>query len=102
MAKETREIKRLMIRGVVQGLGFRAWAEREALSLGLKGWVRNRVDGSVEMLLAGPPAEVAAMIERCRKGPPLSKVEAIEVENAVMLDLGHRRPGEAFSLIATK
>ena len=102
MAKETREIKRLMIRGVVQGIGFRAWAEREALSLGLKGWVRNRVDGAVEMLLAGPPDEVAAMIERCRKGPPLSKVEAIDVENGVILDLGLRRPGEAFSLIATK
>jgi hypothetical protein len=42
------------------------------------------------------------MIERCRKGPPLSKVEAIDVENAAMLDLGLRRPGEAFSLIATK
>jgi acylphosphatase len=102
MAKETREIKRLMIRGVVQGIGFRAWSEREALALGLRGWVRNRVDGSVEMVLAGAPDQIAAMVERCRKGPPLSKVEAVEVEDAAMLDLGLRRPGEAFSLIATK
>ena len=102
MASEEREIKRLKIRGTVQGIGYRVWVEREALALGLKGWVRNRVDGSVEMVLAGAPDQIAAMIERCRKGPPLSKVEAIEVENAAMLDFGLRRPGEAFSLIATK
>ena len=102
MANETREIKRLMIRGVVHGIGYRAWSEREALALGLKGWVRNRTDGAVEMVLAGAPDQITAMIERCRKGPPLSKVEAIDVENASMLDLGLRRPGEAFSLIATK
>ena len=63
MARETREIKRLMIRGVVQGIGYRAWSEREALALGLKGWVRNRVDGSVEMVLAGAPDQITAMIE---------------------------------------
>jgi len=45
MASEEREIKRLMIRGTVQGIGFRVWVEREALALGLKGWVRNRRDG---------------------------------------------------------
>ena len=102
MADEPREIKRLMIRGVVQKIGFRVWAEREALGLGLKGWVRNRLDGSVEVLLAGPPTSMAAMIERCWRGPPLAKVDSVDVEDAVALDLGHRRPGEAFSLIATQ
>ena len=102
MANETREIKRLMIRGVVQRIGFRAWVEREALARGLKGWVRNRHDGAVEALVAGPPEAVAEMIERCGKGPPLAKVETIEIEDAVALDLGYRRPGEAFSLLATK
>jgi acylphosphatase len=102
MADEPREIKRLMIRGVVQKIGFRVWAEREALGLGLKGWVRNRRDGSVEVLIAGPPPALAQMIERCWKGPPLAKIESIDVEDAVPLDLAHRRPGEAFSLIATQ
>jgi acylphosphatase len=97
-----REIKRLMIRGTVQGIGFRMWVEREALSLDLKGWVRNRRDGAVEVLLAGPPDTVAEMIERCRKGPRLAKVEQIDIENATALDLGYRRPGELFSLIATQ
>jgi hypothetical protein len=45
---------------------------------------------------------MAAMIERCWRGPPLAKVDSVDVEDAVALDLGHRRPGEAFSLIATQ
>jgi acylphosphatase len=102
MAIEPREIKRLMIRGVVQKIGFRVWVEREALGLGLKGWVRNRLDGAVEVLVAGPPPAMTQLIERCRTGPPLAKVESIEVEDAVALDLGYRRPGEAFSLLPTK
>jgi acylphosphatase len=102
MGNEAREVKRLMIRGVVQKIGFRVWVEREALVLGLKGWVRNRIDGAVEVLLAGPPATVAQMIERCRKGPPLAKVESIDIEDAVPFDLTKRRPGEPFSLLATE
>ncbi len=102
MANQDREIKRLTIRGTVQKIGFRMWVEREALSLDLKGWVRNRSDGSVEVLLAGPSHAVAAMIERCRNGPRLAKVEQVDIENAAALDLGYRRPGEAFSLIATQ
>lgn len=102
MANEEREIKRLMIRGTVQGIGFRVWVEREALGLGLEGWVRNRRDGAVESLLAGPQPAVAAMIERCWKGPRLANVQSIDVADATLLDLGHRRPGEAFSLIATE
>jgi acylphosphatase len=101
MAYELREIKRLMIRGAVQKIGFRVWVEREALSLGLKGWVRNRRDNGVEVVLAGSPTALAQMIERCWKGPPLAKVESIDVEDAEVIDLGQRRPGEAFSLIAT-
>jgi acylphosphatase len=102
MANEEREIKRLMIRGTVQKIGFRVWVEREALALGLKGWVRNRRDGAVEVLAGGPPRALAELIERCWKGPPLSKVESIEVEDAAVLDLGYRRPLEHFSLLATE
>ena len=75
MSSEEREVKRLRIRGTVHGVGYRVWVEREALALGLKGWVRNRRDGSVEVIAGGPPAAVANLIERCRSGPPLAKVE---------------------------
>jgi acylphosphatase len=64
--------------------------------------VRNRRDGAVESLLAGPPPAVAAMIDRCWKGPRLANVQSIDVADATLLDLGHCRPGEAFSLIATE
>src|ERR1700733_4350581 len=101
MANERREIKRLRIRGSVQGIGYRVWCEREALALGLKGWVRNRRDGSVEAVVAGSPGAVDAMIARCRNGPSLAAVEAVDIEDATALDLGYRRPGEAFSLLAT-
>jgi acylphosphatase len=102
MSNEMREIKRLMIRGVVQKIGFRVWVEREALALGLKGWVRNRTDGAVEVVIAGPPSMIAQMVSRCRVGPPLAKVESLDVEDAVPIDLAKRRPGESFSLIATQ
>jgi acylphosphatase len=102
MANESRDIKRLMIRGTVQKIGFRVWVEREALALGLKGWVRNRADGAVEVLISGTPDAVEKMIERCWRGPPLSKVESIDMQEAMVLDLAYRRPGELFSLIATK
>jgi acylphosphatase len=63
------ETVRLRITGQVQGVGYRFWATRTAASLGLRGWVRNRTDGSVEALVMGAPEAVAAMIEASRKGP---------------------------------
>src|SRR5262245_12961592 len=69
-------IRHLMIRGRVQGVGFRAWIEYTALERGLEGWVRNRRDGAVEAVIAGPAAAVAAMIEACRQGPPGARVDA--------------------------
>ncbi len=66
------------IHGRVQGVGFRAWTVSEAERLGLDGWVRNRRDGSVEALFAGPREAVELMLERCRHGPPLARVERIE------------------------
>jgi acylphosphatase len=63
------ETVRLRITGQVQGVGYRFWMTRTASSLGLRGWVRNRADGSVEALVTGPPEAVAAMVEASRKGP---------------------------------
>lgn len=69
---------RLVVRGRVQGVGFRYWTRREAERRGLRGWVRNRRDGSVEALLVGPPETVRAMVEACRRGPQGSRVEGVE------------------------
>jgi acylphosphatase len=63
------ETVRLRITGNVQGVGYRLWAMRTAARLGLRGWVRNRADGSVEVLATGDPDSIAAMIEACRTGP---------------------------------
>ncbi|MGH7014952.1 MAG: acylphosphatase [Stellaceae bacterium] len=64
----------LSIVGRVQGVGYRAWAAHEAMRRNLRGWVRNRLDGSVEALILGAPEAVAAMAVACRSGPPLARV----------------------------
>ena len=71
---------RLSITGRVQGVGYRDWAIATGLRLGLAGWVRNRHDGSVEALVVGDDASVGAMIEACRRGPSLARVDAVDVE----------------------
>lgn len=73
------ETVRLRITGQVQGVGYRLWMTRTAASLGLRGWVRNRKDGSVEALVTGAPEAVAAMIEAARKGPFGAQVSDVTV-----------------------
>lgn len=68
---------RLNITGSVQGVGYRFWATRTAANLRLRGWVRNRSDGSVEALVTGAPDAVAAMVEASRKGPPGARVTGV-------------------------
>jgi acylphosphatase len=70
--------RRLMIRGLVQGVFFRAWTVDTAKALGLVGWVRNRSDGSVEALVQGEAATVDHFIVLARNGPPAARVDAIE------------------------
>ena len=72
-------VRRLRSPGRVQGVFYRGWSVATARGLGLRGWVRNRSDGSVEMLVAGEPAQVEAMIARCHQGPPAARVERVEV-----------------------
>ncbi|HMG46664.1 MAG TPA: acylphosphatase [Allosphingosinicella sp.] len=74
-----RVTRRVRIHGRVQGVFYRGWSVDNARALRLDGWVRNRRDGSVEMLLAGSEEAVEAMIARCREGPPAARVERIEV-----------------------
>lgn len=66
------------IRGKVQGVWYRAWTVEQATARGLDGWVRNRADGSVEALFAGPAAAVESMLDACRQGPPAAQVSGVE------------------------
>src|SRR5512146_3579316 len=72
----------LRVTGRVQGVGYRAWALETATRLGLRGWVRNRVDGSVEALIIGAEDAVAAMIEACRDGPFAARVGDVAAREA--------------------
>ena len=94
-------IVRVVIRGRVQGIGYRAWTEITALEQGLEGWVRNCRDGSVEAVFAGPKEVVLAVIELCRQGPPGARVDGIDQRAARSDDLALRRRGELFSVLAT-
>ena len=73
---------RLRISGRVQGVGYRAWAVRTAARLGVRGWVRNQSDGSVEALVIGGEPAVAAMVEACRRGPGAATVADVAVSEA--------------------
>jgi acylphosphatase len=73
---------RLRGSGRVQGVGDRQWAVETATRLGLHGWVRNRFDGTIEILMSGAEDAVAAMIEAARRGPPAARVIALDVDGA--------------------
>ena len=67
----------------MQGVFFRAWTQQQARELGVKGWVRNAEDGTVEAHAEGDEAAVKALIDRLHNGPPSADVEDVEVEDAV-------------------
>ena len=69
--------KRLLIQGRVHGVGYRNWMVDKARELGISGWVRNRVDGSVEALISGDVAAVEELSRLCRRGPRLAEVSSI-------------------------
>lgn len=80
---EPRVARRLRIHGRVQGVYYRGWTVEAAEKFGLDGWVRNRLDGSVEVLAAGSPPAVEALIAACHRGPPTARVDLVEVEEAI-------------------
>jgi acylphosphatase len=92
MAEKTVKV---IVRGRVQGVGFRDWIERQARQAGLAGYVRNRREGTVELVISGSEAQVAAMLEQCRKGPRLAAVKDLEV-------LPEEWAGEDFSILPTE
>ena len=85
-----RVIRHIVVRGGVQGVGYRAFVEDEAHQRGLQGWVRNRRDGSVEAVFAGPAAEVEAAIEACRRGPFSALIIALDQREGTEIDLAER------------
>lgn len=94
-------IRHITVRGRVQGVGYRNFVEHAAQRLALEGWVRNRRDGSVEALFAGPDDRVAEMIGQCRRGPSGARVEGI-ADNVGSPDaLSLRPPGLRFAVLTT-
>lgn len=67
-----------MIFGRVHGVFFRATTQEHATALQLAGWVRNRSDGTVELVAEGPADQIDALLAWCREGPPLARVERVE------------------------
>lgn len=94
-------IRHVVVRGRVQGVGYRYFVERQARELDLEGFVRNRRDGSVEAAFAGTEAAVGAAIEACRRGPRGALVEAVDVEEGGPDLLQLRVSGERFSVLST-
>lgn len=75
---DTRSIL-VRISGRVQGVGYRDWTVHKAAEFGLSGWVRNLASGEVEAVFSGPAATVERMLEACRRGPQLARVDAVRI-----------------------
>ncbi|HSB74990.1 MAG TPA: acylphosphatase, partial [Terriglobales bacterium] len=73
---------RFVVRGRVQGVGFRWFVEREAHMLGVFGWVRNNADGSVEVLAMGTREQLSGLRSRLQQGPRAARVDAVEEKEA--------------------
>lgn len=87
--------------GRVQRVGYRAWTEGQADARALHGWVRNRANGDVEALFAGPAAIIDAMIAACWHGPSHAEVASVTVE-ATDRDAFDRRGGAIFAVLPTE
>ena len=94
-------ILRIMIGGRVQGVGYRAWVEHEAMLRGLEGWVRNRRNGNVEAVFAGPEDVVTDMVSSCQRGPVSARVDRLAQEAVGPDVLRLRHPDEVFSVLPT-
>src|SRR4051812_20745345 len=94
-------IRHVLIRGTVQGVGFRYWTRRSATARGLQGWVRNRGRDRVEAVFAGPEQAVADIIAQCRRGPDAARVESVDEKPVEPDALDLRRKGERFSELSS-
>ena len=94
-------IRHIIAHGRVQGVGYRAFVADEAMNRGITGWVRNRRDGTVEAVFAGPSDAVTGLVAACRKGPWGARVDSVDEREGSADDLGPRRSGEEFSVLST-
>lgn len=76
------QARRFLVRGRVQGVGFRWFVEREARMLGVSGWVRNNSDGAVEVFAQGTREQLSALRDRLQAGPRAARVDQVEVLEA--------------------
>ena len=90
----------IIVFGRVQGVGYRAFVEREAVRRNLTGWVRNRRDGTVEAVFKGEAGAIDDMIAACRRGPFAARVDAIDRREAVAEEL-ELREGGRFAVLPT-
>lgn len=79
-SQQDRAARRYLVRGRVQGVGFRWFVEREARTLGVAGWVRNRTDGTVEVLAMGSKEQLSNLHSRLRQGPRAARVDEVEID----------------------
>ncbi len=79
MNKKTLEVRRVLVEGYVQGVGYREFVRRWAVRLGISGWVRNRTDGAVEALVRGRNADLEALLAEMRRGPRGSGVTQLRI-----------------------
>jgi acylphosphatase len=83
-------VRRIVVEGAVQGVGYREFTRRAALRLNVSGWVRNRSDGAVEALVRGPPAAVEALIAEMRQGPRSAFVKRLTVTEPTLRSTARR------------
>jgi acylphosphatase len=79
---DSAQARRFLVRGRVQGVGFRWFVEREAHILGITGWVRNRTDGTVEVLAIGTRDQLSGLRSRLREGPRAARVDDVDESEA--------------------
>lgn len=77
-----------LVRGSVQGAGFRYWCQQEAERLGLSGWVKNLVDGRVEFEVQGPPESVGSFTDLVHEGPRTARVQSVHLSEREVQDEG--------------
>ncbi|MGC2209757.1 MAG: acylphosphatase [Candidatus Korobacteraceae bacterium] len=77
-----RKFRRYLVRGRVQGVGFRWFVEREAQLIGVGGWVRNRDDGAVEVLASGTDEQLGTLYDKLREGPRAARIDGVDVDDA--------------------
>ena len=101
MSEADRTLLRIVVRGRVQGVGFRAWTQHQAQLHDLDGWVRNLRDGSVEAMLAGPLGRIELILKALREGPHGSEVEAVEEYPATGAEFGEQPASRGFDIRST-